>query len=148
MHATCKFFFTFFATFFKSVTFFHVSVALSNKVQTWPTFQHIWNLVSQAVLNYLGKCTHSAWKYAHYFWLLFVRFLTFWSFSLLKIKKNEAMLQLYIDVTQLFCSMHFFPFQYGSPPKWQKYFKKWPKYYFFTTGGQNMQVRNKSLEIK
>ena len=64
-----------------------------------------------------------------YFYVSF--FLTFWSISLLKMKKREATLQIGIDEAHLFHFIHFFPFQSGRPSKWPKRVKNVKKSAFF-----------------
>ena len=68
----------------------------------------------------------------------FVPLLLFLPLSWLKMKKNEATLQIGMDKTQLFCFIHFFQFSKELLKNGWNVPKKGQNSTFYTLGGQNM----------
>ena len=82
------------------------------------------------------------------FGYVFVRFLTFLSLSLLKMKKKWRPLSIryWHETTFLFCA--FFSFSVRKSSKMAKIGQTWSICHFFTLGGWNMQLMNISQKIK
>ena len=111
--------------------FFHVSIARTNEFQTSPNLQHMWRLVFRAVLNCLGQCTCPRTRTAHeivhaIFTYFFVSFLTFWSLSLLKMKKKQRPHYREVSMRRTFLILFTF-FHFSKAEICQK----WSKFHIF-----------------
>ena len=116
--------------------------------QVWPTKQiKIVHAGAHACVHpqHVKTCTQLLCLFCYFFVSFFFNFDLF-PYS--KWKKNEAALQIVMDKTQLFSFIHFFQFSKELLQNGQNVPKKGQNSKLFTFRGQNMTLRNKSIEIQ